>query len=76
MKYFYFTKNESTIAVLGTGKKVPKKTGYHEITKVQYDSYMATLNSIEQREGYEAHITLYIDGTYEVEYVPIENVGE
>ena len=72
MKYFYLTKNEKTIAVLGSGKKVPNKPGYHEISESQYNAYMNTLASIEDREGYEKLVTLYLDGTYDVHYKPIE----
>lgn len=70
VKYYYQTIDDETIRLLGTGKKVPHREGYYEITKEQYDSYMATLASIEQREGYYSIVTLYISGAYDVSYVP------
>lgn len=70
MKYYYQTTDEETIRLLGTGKKVPNRPGYVEITKAQYDAYMATLASIEPREGFHKIVTLYIDGSYTVEYIP------
>lgn len=70
VKYYYQTTDEETIRLLGTGKKVPNRTGYYEITKEQYDAYMATLASIEERDGYYKIVTLYIDGSYTVNYIP------
>lgn len=69
-KYFYQTIDEKTIKLLGTGRKVPNREGYYEITKEQYDAYMATLASVEERDGYYRIVTLYIDGSYTVNYIP------
>lgn len=71
MKYYYVTKVSNVISSLGSSKKVPNKTGYVEITKEQYDNYMSIINSIPERAGYNRKITLYIDGTYDVEYTEI-----
>ena len=70
MKYYYQTTDEETIRLLGMSKKVPNRQGYYEITKAQYDAYMATLASIEEREGYYKIVTLYISGAYDVSYIP------
>lgn len=71
MKYYYVTKVSNVISSLGSSKKVPNKVGYVEITKAQYDNYMDIINSIPERSGYIKKITLYIDGTYDVEYTEI-----
>ena len=72
MKYYYQTTDEETIRHLGKSKKVPNRPGYYEITHAQYTAYMLILESIEDREGFIKIVTLYIDGSYTVNYTPIE----
>lgn len=76
MKFYYYTKTSNVISLLGKGKKIPNRAGYVEITEEQYNAYIDTLNSIEDRSGYTKKVTLYIDGTYDVEYVPVVEIEE
>lgn len=71
-KFYYVTKQDGIISSLGTGKKVPARAGYVEITEEQYNFYMNIINSIEDREGCTKKIVLYIDGSYDVEYTIVE----
>ena len=37
--------------------------------KEEYENYKYIISSIEDREGYVKAITLYVNGTYDVEYI-------
>lgn len=69
MKYYYKAIN-NIIQYLGKSKKVPKTCT--EITKDAYDKYLDITRSIEAKEGYETHLTLYTDFTFTVEYIPLD----
>lgn len=74
MYKYYIRTNANVIIMLGKAKKVPNKEGYTEVTKAEYDEYMGILESIEEKAGYTKKVTLYIDGTFDVQYVPITEV--
>lgn len=74
MKKYYIKAKNGVIITLGSAKKVPSSAT--EITKAEYDNYMDILNGIEERVGYTKNVTLYIDGTYNVEYIPIVEIEE
>lgn len=69
MKYYIKVVNQNIIKSLGSSKRLP--SGATEITKEAFDNYKSILASIPARAGYTKKVTLYVDGTYEVEYVPI-----
>lgn len=73
MKYYYKALDK-VIQYLGKSKKVPSSCV--EITKADYDKYLAITRSIENKEGYQTILTLYTDFTYEVDYIKEENSNE
>lgn len=67
-KYYYKLDDDGkSIDVLGKSKILTKKC--IEITEQQYKEYNQTLSMIQDKEGYEKNVTLYVDGTYDVSYV-------
>lgn len=70
MKYFYKLNDDESIKALYKGSKVQKNC--IEITKEDYERYKEILASIEEKEGYQKLVTLYVDFTFEVEYIPVE----
>lgn len=69
-KYFYVLNEDGTINSLQKSKKAP--IGGVQITKAEYERYIAIINGVPEREGYDAVIHLYPDFTYTVEYVEVE----
>ena len=67
MKYYYKIAFDNVIAFLGTSKKVPEQC--IEITKEQYINYVYILSGIIDKEGFIKVVKLYINGTYDVEYI-------
>lgn len=67
----YFVKLiDNEIDYLGMSVDIPK--GCTEVTKDAYDKYLDITRSIEYKEGYETHLTLYTDFTFTVEYIPLD----
>ena len=66
-KYYYKSSDGKTIQYLGKSQSIPKTCV--QISKDEYDNYKSIINSIEDREGYAKAITLYVNGTYDVEYI-------
>lgn len=67
----YFVKLiDNEIDYLGMSVDIPKRCT--EITKDAYDKYLDITRSIEYKEGYETHLTLYTDFTFTVEYIPLD----
>lgn len=73
-RYYYKCKENNIITYLGKAKKIPSNCV--EITKEKYNEYKSIISSIPNRDGYDKNVTLYVDGTYTVEYIKIEEVDE
>lgn len=71
---YYIKTNNNVIASLGRTSRLPNNVT--EITQAQYDNYKTILASIPNRAGYTKKVTLYVDGTYDVEYTEIVEVTE
>ena len=73
MPYYYYKVYEGIDVIKQLGVKyngkIPKNST--EITKDEYENYLAIIRSVPQKEGYTAKMTLHVDGTYEVEYIEI-----
>jgi len=69
MKYYYKESN-GVIQYIGKGKRVPKTCV--ECTAEDYNRYYEITNSIPDKVGYETVLTLYVDFTYTVDYIPVE----
>lgn len=70
MYKYYYKKTDGVIEFLGKSKKIPKNC--EEITMEDYEKYISVLSGIEDKEDCLKVVTLYVDFTFEVEYVPIE----
>lgn len=74
MYKYYIKTNNNIITMLGKSKKIP--SGCTEISKADYDNYKSIIASIPSHSGYTKKVTFYIDGTYDVEYLPIVEIEE
>lgn len=70
VRYFYLSSDGVVIAYLGKGTLVPKNCT--EVTKADYDRYCDIRDNVEQRDGYICLVTLYVDFSFTVEYIPVE----
>lgn len=68
--YYFFKVTKDVINYRGCGTRLPKNMT--EVSKEDYDKYQSIIDNIEDKEGYVTVITMYIDFSYTVDYVPIE----
>lgn len=69
-KYYYMTLDANEcITSVGTTYTLTREMT--EITRQEYNNYKVIIESIPDRDGYLKKVTLHIDGSYEVEYIPM-----
>lgn len=68
MKYYIKINEKNIITAIGSSKKIPANS--IQISKKEYDEYKAIMAAVPRKDGYKLIITLYVDKTCIVEYVP------